>query len=49
MVDVNELRSAPRVIFGVVLFLAWGIETVSWLYATGNSAADGDAMPVVPQ
>ena len=43
----TTLRSAPRVIFGVVLFLGWGIESFFWLYATGHSAADGDAMPVV--
>jgi hypothetical protein len=41
------VRSAPRTIFGVVLFVAWGIESLLWLYATGHSAADGDAMPVV--
>jgi hypothetical protein len=41
------LRSAPRVAFGAVLFLAWGIESFFWLYATVDSAANGDAMPVV--
>jgi hypothetical protein len=44
---VSGLRSAPRVTFGVVLFVAWGIETFFWLYATIHSAADGDVMPVV--
>jgi hypothetical protein len=44
---VPGLRTAPRVTFGVVLFLAWGIETFFWLYATVHSAADGDVMPVV--
>lgn len=42
-----SLRSAPRVAFGAVLFLAWGIESVLWVYATVDSAANGDVMPVV--
>lgn len=41
------LRSAPRVTFGVILFLAWGVETFFWVYATVNSAADGHIMPVI--
>jgi hypothetical protein len=44
---VTGLRSAPRFTFGVVLFLAWGIETFFWVYATIHSAADGEVMPVV--
>jgi hypothetical protein len=44
---VSGLRSAPRVTFGVVLFLGWGIETFFWVYATIHSAADGKVMPVV--
>jgi hypothetical protein len=44
---VSGLRSAPRLTFGVVLFVAWGIETFFWVYATIHSAADGDVMPVV--
>jgi hypothetical protein len=42
-----SLRSAPRVAFGAVLFLAWGIETLFWVYATVDSAANGDVMPLV--
>jgi hypothetical protein len=45
--QVPGLRTAPRVTFGVLLFLAWGIETFFWLYATVHSAADGEVMPVV--
>jgi hypothetical protein len=45
--QVPSLRTAPRVTFGVVLFLAWGIETFFWVYATIHSAADGEVMPVV--
>ena len=41
------LRSVPRVTFGVLLFVAWGIETFFWVYATIHSAADGEVMPVV--
>jgi hypothetical protein len=44
---VVGLRSAPRVTFGVVLFVAWGIESLLWVYATIHSAADGEVMPVV--
>jgi hypothetical protein len=42
-----SLRSAPRVLFGIALFVAWAIETFFWVAATVDSAADGDAMPVV--
>jgi hypothetical protein len=42
-----SLRSAPRVAFGAVLFLAWGIESVFWVYATVDSAANGDVTPVI--
>ena len=41
------LPPVPRVTFGVVLFVAWGIETFFWVYATIHSAADGEVMPVV--
>lgn len=41
------LRSAPRVAFGVVLFLAWGVETFFWVAATVDSATNGDVLPVV--
>ena len=41
------LRSAPRVAFGAVLFLAWGIESFFWVYATADSAVNGDVTPVI--
>lgn len=41
------MRSAPRVAFGVVLFFAWGIETVLWVASTVDRAADGEVMPIV--
>jgi hypothetical protein len=27
----SQVRSAPRVIFGIVLFVAWGVGTVMWV------------------
>jgi hypothetical protein len=44
---VPSLRSAPRVAFGVVLFIAWGVETVMWVGSTIDHAADGDTMMIV--
>jgi hypothetical protein len=45
--EVPSLRSAPRVAFGAVLFAAWGVEFILWIWSTGKSASDGDVMPVV--
>ena len=39
--------SAPRVAFGVVLFVAWGLATIVWVASTVNLAADGDAAAIV--
>jgi hypothetical protein len=44
---VSGLRSAPQATFGAVLFLAWGIETFFWVYATIHSVADGDITPLI--
>jgi hypothetical protein len=33
-----SVRSVPRVIFGAVLFLAWGVETVIWVASTVDIA-----------
>jgi hypothetical protein len=44
---VPGLRTAPRVTFGVVLFLAWGVETFFWIYATIHSVADGEIAPLI--
>jgi hypothetical protein len=41
------LRSAPRVVFGVVLFTAWTVETILWVYATIHSVADGEITPLI--
>ena len=42
-----RLRSAPRVTFGVVLFLAWGAETVLWVASTIDRVADGEVTPII--
>jgi hypothetical protein len=47
-VSVDEgarIRSAPRVIFGAVLFAAWGIETILWFASTVHAVADGKITP----
>ena len=41
------MRSAPRVAFGVVLFVAWGLATIVWVVSTVNLVADGDAAAIV--
>jgi hypothetical protein len=46
-VEAPRLRSAPRVAFGAVLFVAWGVETVIWISGTVDSAADGEAMAII--
>jgi hypothetical protein len=43
----DKVRSTPRLVFGAVLFLAWGVETVLWLYSTIDSVANGEATPLV--
>jgi len=45
--DGAHLRSMPRVIFGAVLFAAWGIETILWVASTVNLTADGEIMALV--
>src|SRR5215207_9931023 len=43
----HSVRSAPRVAFGAILFLGWGIMAVLWVASTIDSAIDGDVLPVV--
>jgi hypothetical protein len=45
--EAAGLRSAPRLIFGAVLFAAWGIETVLWFASTADRVADGEVMPAI--
>ncbi len=42
-----RLRSAPRTIFGAVLFAAWGIETLLWFSSTVDAVGNGETMPAV--
>ena len=44
---VSGLRSAPQATFGAVLFVAWGVETFFWVYATVHSVADGEITPLI--
>jgi hypothetical protein len=45
--QATTMRSAPRVAFGVVLFVAWGLATIVWVASTVNLIADGDAGAIV--
>jgi hypothetical protein len=45
--DGTSLRSAPRVTFGVVLFVVWGFLTILWIASTIDLAADGEITPVI--
>ncbi len=43
----HPVRSLPRVIFGVVLFLAWGVESVLWVASTVDKVGDGKITPLI--
>jgi hypothetical protein len=43
----SRVGQVPRVVFGVVLFAAWGIETVLWVASTVDPAIDGEITPVI--
>jgi hypothetical protein len=45
--ESRRMRNVPRTILGVVLFVAWGVETVLWVASTVDLAADGEVMPIV--
>jgi hypothetical protein len=45
--DGATIRSAPRAVFGAVLFFAWGIETILWVASTIDLAADGEITPII--
>jgi hypothetical protein len=45
--DATARRNAPRVAFGAILFLAWGVETVLWVASTIHLVANGEAMAIV--
>jgi hypothetical protein len=43
----TRIRSAPRVAFGAILFLAWGVETILWFASTIDRVGNGEAMPLI--
>jgi hypothetical protein len=43
----TSVRHAPRVIVGVVLFIAWGIETIMWVGSTIHLAGDGETAAII--
>ena len=43
----SRVRSVPRVIFGAVLFAAWGVETILWVASTVDKVADGEITPLI--
>jgi hypothetical protein len=43
----TSMRHAPRVIFGVVVFVGWGFLTILWIASTIDLAADGKISPVI--
>lgn len=45
--QATTMRSAPRVAFGAVLFVAWGLATIVWVASTVNLVADGDAGAII--
>jgi hypothetical protein len=43
----TQLRQAPRVAFGVVLFVAWAVETIIWIASTVDLATKGNVTPII--
>jgi hypothetical protein len=43
----HSVRSMPRLLFGVILFIAWGIESILWVATTIHKAADGEITPII--
>jgi hypothetical protein len=43
----RAVGSVPRTTFGVVLFLAWGVESVLWVASTVDKVADGKITPLI--
>ena len=43
----SKVGSGLRTIFGVVLFIAWGAETVLWVYDAFHALAEGNASPAI--
>jgi hypothetical protein len=45
--DGARIRSAPRVLFGAVLFAAWGVEMLLWLASTVDAVGNGEVSPLI--
>jgi hypothetical protein len=45
--STSGASSVLRTAFGVVLFIAWGLATILWVYDAFHSLADGDPAPVI--
>ena len=45
--DTSRFSSGLRTAFGVVLFVAWGIATVLWVYSAIHALAEGDPGPAI--
>jgi hypothetical protein len=43
----RRVGNVPRTIFGVVLFLAWGVESILWVASTVDQVADGKITPLI--
>jgi hypothetical protein len=45
--STSGLGSGVRTAFGVVLFIAWGVGTILWLYSAFHVLAEGDPGPLI--
>jgi putative intracellular protease/amidase len=45
--DTSRFSSGLRTAFGVVLFVAWGIATVLWVYSAFHFLGEGEPGPVI--
>jgi hypothetical protein len=45
--STSKFGSGVRTAFGVVLFVAWGIATVLWVYSAIHALAEGDPGPAI--
>ncbi len=43
----SRLGSGLRTTFGVVLFIAWGVETILWMYDAFHTLIEGHAGPAI--
>jgi hypothetical protein len=43
----SRVAAAPRTLFGAVLFTAWGIETLLWIWSAIDALGNGEASPAI--